>query len=99
MTDDEKLEHPEWATTGGYLKEYEYEEAFQKSFDDLNYEEKIKQLEQLENLPNFDKEIFEEISGINIDEEKEKLNKANEILEFTMEELREHFGKEVKIKE
>ena len=67
MTEEEKQKHPEYKTTGGYLKEYEYKEAFQKSFNELNAEEKKRQVELLKALPNFDKDVFFEISGIDID--------------------------------
>ena len=48
------------------LVTYEYKEAFQKSYNNLSEEEKIKQTEQLKALPNFDADVFYEISGIRI---------------------------------
>ena len=67
MTEEEKQRHPEYKTTGGYLKEYEYKEAFQNSFNKLSVEEKKNQVELLKALPNFNKDVFFEISGIDID--------------------------------
>ena len=67
MTEEEKQKHPEYKTTGGYLKEYGYKEAFQNSFNKLSAEEKKNQVELLKALPNFDKDVFFEISGIDID--------------------------------
>ena len=69
MSSIEKSQHPEYATTGGYLKKYTYKEAFRKSFEaakkKANWPE---QLEKLKALPNFDFKIFEEISGITAEE-------------------------------
>ena len=67
MTEEEKQKHSEYKITGGYLKKYEYKEAFQKSFNELNAKEKKRQVELLKALPNFDKDVFFEISGIDID--------------------------------
>jgi hypothetical protein len=64
MTDLEKQDHPTYETTGGYLKVYEYQEAWEKSYDNATREEQLK----IKSLPNFDAEVFYEISGIKIDE-------------------------------
>ena len=45
---------------------YNYKEAFQKSYNNLNEEEKKIQTETLKALPNFDADVFYEISGIRI---------------------------------
>ena len=45
----------------------DYKESFQKSFKDLTIIERETQVKQLKALPNFDKDIFYEISGIKID--------------------------------
>lgn len=89
MTDKEKQKYPEYINTGGYLKEYEYKEAFQKSFNNLSTEEKKKQVELLKALPNFDKDVFFEISGIDIDKIKPK--------KMTVKEICEELGYEVEI--
>jgi hypothetical protein len=86
MTEQEKQEHPTHKTTGGYLKVLDYKEAFQTSYDKASEKEK----EQLLALPNFDAEVFKEISGIDITQDnKDKelaakkqalIEKANELL-------------------
>ena len=89
MTEKEKQKYPEYINTGGYLKEYEYKEAFQKSFNSLSTEEKKKQVELLKALPNFDKDVFFEISGIDIDKTEPK--------KMTVKEICEELGYEVEI--
>ena len=64
MSEEEKKEHPEYTTIGGYLKVYDYQEAFQKSYNNATREEQL----EIKNLPNFDAEKFFKISGIRIDE-------------------------------
>ena len=69
MLPEEKKQHPEYATTGGYLKEYAYKEAFRKSFEEAKrLPDWPEQLGRLKALPNFDFKIFEEISGITAEE-------------------------------
>ena len=69
MSQQEKNQHPEYVTTGGYLKEYTYKEAFRKSFEVARRKpDWPKQRRMLLNLPNFDAKIFEEISGIKEEE-------------------------------
>ena len=62
MTDEEKELHPEYSVTGGFLKNVE-DEA-QEWWDSLTKESK----DIVMNLPNFDKEIFKEITGIDVTE-------------------------------
>ena len=71
MTQEQKdcKENEYYKTTWWILVAYEYKEAFQKSYESLSKEEKIEQTEQLKKLPNFDKDIFFEISWIKIDNE------------------------------
>jgi len=70
-TDDEIKEDENRKLIGGYLKEYEYREAWKRSFDKANKED----VERLLRLPNFNYIIFEEISGISRYMIKKKLNK------------------------
>jgi hypothetical protein len=70
MTDKEKEEHPEWKTTGGYLKTLEYKEAWAKWWEENKSEDMIK---RIKNLPNFDSRIFKKITGISIDEEDDMI--------------------------
>ena len=63
MTDSEKEENPTWERTGGYLKIIEAtNEDKQKWWDNLDDEDQ----EEIKSLPNFDKEIFKEITGIEV---------------------------------
>ena len=66
MTDTEKRKNPRAEVCGGYVKRLDYKEAFQKSYGDLSDEERLKQTALLKALPNFDADIFFEISGIRI---------------------------------
>lgn len=65
MTDEEKNSHPEAEITGGYLKKLNKFECNIKWWRDLSDKEK----DIITSIPNFDKEIFKEITGIDIDEE------------------------------
>ena len=60
MSEKEKAEHPEAATTGGYLKVLKKNESRQIWWDGLSDSSK----KAVMSLPNFDKSIFEEITGI-----------------------------------
>ena len=61
MSEEEKKDHSDYKITGGYLKIFEYKEAWKKSFENNCDKE---QAEQTVNLPNFDYAIFKEITGI-----------------------------------
>jgi len=67
MTDEEKQLNPKAEVCGGYIKKMDYKEAFQKSYNDLPDEERVKQTALLKALPNFDADVFFEISGIRIE--------------------------------
>lgn len=65
MTDEEQTEHPEAKVTGGYLKQLDKTECGSIWWRGLNdYEKTI-----IKAIPNFDKEIFKEITGVNVDME------------------------------
>ena len=61
-TAEEKAEDPEKEKIGGYLKTYTYKEAWANWWNKLSDENKaiIKQ------IPNFDKEVFKDITGIEV---------------------------------
>lgn len=87
MTAVEKKENPKAETTEGYIKTYTYKEAWTNFWRDTDEENRKKFL----NLPNFDAEIFEEITGINVKENSKKqdlLNKADELIKKA-EELKQ----------
>ena len=88
MTDEDKLENPHWETTCGYLRSYDYKEAFQKSYNNASQEEK----DLLLTLPNFDADVFFEISGIDVrkpdnSDKIQKLKDAQEELIKKAEEI------------
>ena len=64
MTDKEKEEHSEYKVTKGYLKELSYKEAWRNMWNRIDDKEK----EAFVLLPNFDKDIFKTITGIDIEE-------------------------------
>jgi hypothetical protein len=74
MSQEEKEENPSYKTTGGYLKQRDYKYCWQKSWEIFSDDDK----KAITSLPNFDPEIFEEITGVNVLESDE--NKDDEIL-------------------
>ena len=62
MTDEEKENHPEYKTTGGYLKVLDETECTQMWWDNAN--EEVKQC--ILDLPNFNADIFKECTGIDV---------------------------------
>ena len=62
MTDDEKKAHPEFETTGGYLKSVDFTTACQMMWDNLDDDDK----QAVREIPNFDATVFEEITGIRV---------------------------------
>ena len=66
-TEKEKKEHKqEIETCGGFLKVLDYKEAFKLAWDNASEKEH----EQVKQLPNFDADIFYEISGIDLKDKK-----------------------------
>ena len=63
MSEDEKKAHPKAYVCDGYLKTYEYKEAWKRSYENATPED----IELLKALPNFDADVFEKISGIKIE--------------------------------
>lgn len=74
MTEDEKKENQTHETTGGYLKKYEYKEAWSNWWLKNKSDEMI---ERINKLPNFDSKIFEEITGIDISVKEEMVDLGN----------------------
>lgn len=64
MTDAEKEKHPSYKTCDGYLKDIPFKEAFQNAWHNWTN----KNREAFTSLPNFDKDIFFQITGVNINE-------------------------------
>ena len=65
MTDEEKAAHPEAETTGGYLKILDNSECAVIWWRGLSDRQKAIIIA----IPNFDKAIFKEITGIDVDED------------------------------
>ena len=66
MTDKEKIADPEFYIRQGYLKKYEYKEAWANFWKDTGKENRQKFLD----LPNFDAEVFKAITGIDVEAPK-----------------------------
>ena len=63
MTDVEKEKHPEYETTGGYLRNVDNSECCVEWWDGLTEKEK----EIIKGIPNFDNEKFYQITGIKVE--------------------------------
>ncbi len=90
MTDHEKTDNPTYKETGGYLKKYEYKDAFQKSFNKCDNQQK--QIDQLRVLPNFDANVFFEISGIDIKNNGKVKVEANGKIVYISKESAKELG-------
>lgn len=66
MTDAEKAKYPTYETTGGYLKTFD---AAERTASAVNWWNGLIDKEKaiIMSIPNFDKEIFKEITGIDVD--------------------------------
>ena len=64
MTDEEKNTYPSYKTTGGYLKVLDESECGQIWWDGLGERDR----NTIKGLPNFDIEIFEQVTGIKVAE-------------------------------
>ena len=62
MTDEEKEAYPTYKTTGGYLKVLDESECAQLWWNSLSDDKK----KIIEEIPNFDAEIFEQCTGIKV---------------------------------
>ena len=62
MSEEERKEHPNAAICGGYLKKFSYHEAWANLWKTLTDDQKS----SFKTLPNFDSDIFYEITGIKI---------------------------------
>lgn len=60
MTDEEKEAHPEYKTTGGFLKVLDTSDCCVRWWENLDeYQRRI-----IRSIPNFDAAIFKQITGI-----------------------------------
>jgi hypothetical protein len=80
MTEEEKKDDPQFFVREGYLKTFTYKEAWANFWKDTDKENRQKFL----NLPNFDADVFLEITGIDVresDKKKDLLSKAQELID------------------
>ena len=66
-TEDEKKNSPIRQAIGGYLKSYTFKEACANWWKNMSGEDKA----LIQHIPNFNKEIFKEITGIDLDGEEQ----------------------------
>lgn len=66
MTKQEKSDHSVYEEIGGYLKRYTYEEAWATWWENASKTDR----QAILDLPHFNAEIFEDITGIEVGEEK-----------------------------
>lgn len=64
MTDEEKYENPSCKTTGGFLRSISYKDAWRDWWKGASTDDRLK----IKNLPNFNAEIFEEITGVDVNQ-------------------------------
>ena len=62
MTMEEKAAHPEWEWTNGYLKQLDPKDEWKVAWFALSDDRKA----LVKSLPNFDPEVFKEITGIEV---------------------------------
>ena len=82
MSDKEKVAYPSYVTTGGYLKAKTYKGTWRESWNNASEEDKRKVL----GLPNWDNEIFKDISGIDVEKE---LNTPKKTVDDVLKNLSE----------
>jgi hypothetical protein len=63
MSDIEKTDFPQFKTLDGYLQKNEYKKAWIKVWETVSDQDKV----CLKKLPNFNAQIFEEITGIHVE--------------------------------
>ncbi len=91
MSDKEKEAYPSYVTCGGYLKCRTYQQAWRESWDNASLEDRKKVM----SLPNWNNEIFKEISSIDVEKELNIRNEKEEFVEITLEEIAELKGVDV----
>ena len=62
MTDAEKVENPTFHTCGGYLRVNDMAEEWRKARESASEED----IQAVRDLPNFDYDVFEEITGLDL---------------------------------
>ena len=90
MTEKEKDAYPSYVTTGGYLKVKTYHGAWRESWDKASLEDKKKVL----TLPNWNNEIFKEISGIDVEKELCSKRTVDDILAGLQKKISRYLKKQ-----
>lgn len=68
MTDVEKADHPEYETTGGYLRKNDWQEEWRNAYASASEED----IQKARDLPSFDAAVFEKITGLDLTQPKAK---------------------------
>ena len=75
MSDQEKVDNPTFSTCGGYLRVNDMAEEWRKAFEGASEED----IQAVRDLPNFDYDVFEEITGLDL-----RVNKVQPLTEKTV---------------
>lgn len=70
MTHEDKKAHPEFGNTGGFLKKHGYKDAWAIAWGKATEEQK----KWFFDLPNFNPEIFLEVTGIDVRKQEPSLS-------------------------
>ncbi len=84
MTDDEKKADPDFHVRSGYLKKFTNEKAWSNLWKDCTEDEK----KLIQEIPNFDATIFEQITGLKVNDNSQKqelMKKADELIQKAKE--------------
>jgi hypothetical protein len=66
MTEAEKEANKGWKTAGGYYKDIPFKEAFTNAWHNWDEDNRT----SFTNLPNFDADKFEQITGVIVEQKK-----------------------------
>ena len=69
MTAEEKTAHPEHETMGGYLRVNDMKDEWRRAYESASEEDR----ELVKRLPNFDAEVFLEITGLDLREPEQTI--------------------------
>ena len=83
MNNKEKEAYPSYVTIGGYLKCYDNRTAWRNSWNKTTKEDREKCLQ----LPNWNNEMFKEISGIDVEKEL-----GEQKTELTIQQIADKLG-------
>lgn len=65
MTEEEKIAYPDYKCTGGYLRVNDMKKEWLKAYESASPED----IQAVRDLPGFDYDVFEEITGLNLREQ------------------------------